>query len=394
MVGQPARAKLPSRLQIAPQMAILVGNPRLPPPDTMLDLMPDATAPAPDPARLPLPDAKAITPIAFVKAIMLAYERRGMSPAQALATAQITPELLANPAGRISALQMERISGAAMQELDDEGLGWFARRLPWGSYGMLARASISAPNLGVALQRWCRHHGLIADDIALKLTTVDGTATLVLSEQRDLQAMREFCLVSVLRNFHGLACWLIDSRIALSSARFAFAAPPHSAVYQVLFGAAAQYQCALTAITFNSLYLDLPLRRDEAALQQMLQRALPLTVLQYRRDRLLVQRVRQALRQQPANTHSAEDLAALLAMSARTLHRQLKEEGASLQALKDEVRQARALELLLRSSRPIKQVAMAAGFQNEKSFIRAFKGWTGQSPAELRHSQALTGGRT
>ena len=30
------------------------------------------------------------------------------------------------------------------------------------------------------------------------------------------------------------------------------------------------------------------------------------------------------------------------------------------------------------------QVAEAAGFENEKSFIRAFRGWTGQSPAEFR----------
>ncbi len=351
--------------------------------------MPDTTSSLSRPIHFTPPDPKAVTPIAFVKAIVLAYDRRGMSAGQALATAQITPDLLANPTARISALQMERISGAAMQELDDEGLGWFGRRLPWGSYGMLARASISAPNLGVALQRWCRHHGLIADDIALKLSVTGNTATLTLTEQRDLHAMREFCLVSVLRNFHGLACWLIDSRIALGSAGFAFAAPPHSDVYQVLFGAAAQFQCAQTAITFDSRYLALPLRRDEAALKHMLQRALPLTVLQYRRDRLLVQRVRQALRQHPSATHSAEALAALLALSPRTLHRQLKEEGASLQALKDEVRQARAFELLLRSNRPIKQVADAAGFQNEKSFTRAFKGWTGQSPAEFRSSKRL-----
>ena len=78
-------------------------------------------------------------------------------------------------------------------------------------------------------------------------------------------------------------------------------------------------------------------------------------------------------------------------MSARTLHRQLKEEGASLQALKDEVRRTRALELLLRTHRPIKQVAEAAGFQNEKSFMRAFRGWTGQSPAEFRHSGQFAG---
>ena len=79
-----------------------------------------------------------------------------------------------------------------------------------------------------------------------------------------------------------------------------------------------------------------------------------------------------------------EALASLLNVSTRTLHRQLKDEGATLQGLKDEVRRARATELLLRTNRPIKQVAAAAGFLNEKSFIRAFRGWTGQSPAEFR----------
>jgi len=62
----------------------------------------------------------------------------------------------------------------------------------------------------------------------------------------------------------------------------------------------------------------------------------------------------------------------------------LREEGASLQALKDEVRRQRAIELLQRTQRPIKQVAQAVGFVNEKSFIRAFKAWTGISPGEWR----------
>jgi AraC-like DNA-binding protein len=62
----------------------------------------------------------------------------------------------------------------------------------------------------------------------------------------------------------------------------------------------------------------------------------------------------------------------------------LKEEGASLQALKDTVRRDRATELLQRTNRPVKQVALAAGFRNEKSFIRAFKVWTGMSPGAWR----------
>jgi AraC-like DNA-binding protein len=107
-------------------------------------------------------------------------------------------------------------------------------------------------------------------------------------------------------------------------------------------------------------------------------------VLQYRRDRLLVEQVRQALANPAVASHTAETLAATLNMSPRSLHRQLQEEGASLQQLKDEVRFEKAKDLLLRTSKPIKQVAEASGFRNEKSFTRAFKEWSGQSPAEFR----------
>jgi AraC-like DNA-binding protein len=322
--------------------------------------------------------------MAFVKAIVLAYQRYGKDPQSALALAQIAPTDVAQPQARITALQMEQLSGAAMQELDDEALGWFSRRLPWGSYGMLARASISAPTLQLALQRWCRHHGLIAPDIALSLTVAGDIASISITEHTDLGALREFCLVSVLRNIHGLACWLVDSRIPLQAAQFPFAAPVHRDAYGILFSGPTAFEAGPASLRFDTRYLSLGLRRDEKALQQMLQHALPLTVLQYRRHRLLVQRVRQTLASQAQQTHSAEALATLLHVSPRTLHRQLKEEGASLQGLKDEVRQARAVDLLNRTDRPIKQVAEAAGFQNEKSFIRAFKGWTGRSPGEFR----------
>jgi AraC-like DNA-binding protein len=309
-----------------------------------------------------------------------------MSPEATLMAAQIAPELLVDPSARISAAQMERVSDAAMQELDDEALGWFSRRLPWGSYGMLARASISAPTMGVALKRWCRHHHLIADDITLTLSVAADTARLRITEQRDLGDLREFCLVSILRNFHGLACWLIDSRLDLQGAQFPFAAPAHSRVYEVLFPGSSSFSQDAAGIQFDARYLDLHLRRDEKALQQMLQHALPLTVHQYRRDRLLVQRVRQALVTHPEKTHNATDLASWLNVSCRTLHRQLKDEGATLQALKVEVRQSRARDLLLRTRQPIKQVSAAAGFQNEKSFIRAFQRWSGQTPNEFRRA--------
>lgn len=330
----------------------------------------------------------AATPMAFARAIVAAYRARGMAPDAVLRLAQITPAQLAQADRRITARQMEALSAAAMQELDDEGLGAFARRLPWGSYGMLARASLGAPDLGVALMRWCRHHGLLTDDIRLTLTTSGASASVTVEELRPLPAeVRELCLAFVLRNVHGLACWYVDSRIPLQAALFPFPAPAHADAYAHMFPAStlAFGESPHAALRFDAQYLKLPLRREEKALTQMLrQRALSLTVLQYRRDRLLVPQVRQALAAHPDRTHSAEALARLLNVSARTLHRQLKEEGASLQQLKDEVRLERARDLLLRTGKPVKQVAAAVGFRNEKSFARAFKARVGVTPGEFR----------
>jgi len=327
----------------------------------------------------------AATPMAFARAMVAAYKRYGQSPTMALKLAQITPTQLQQANGRMTARQMETLSGTAMRELDDEGLGAFSRRLPWGSYGMLARASLNAPNLGVALKRWCRHHGLIAPDVELKLAVAGDTAVISIDETHaELGAARELSLCFMLRNIHGLACWYIDSRIPLQETRLPYPAPAHFDAYRHIFPGALVFDAARAELRFDARYLPLPLRRDEKALQQMLQHALPVTVLQYRRDRLLVQQVRQVLSSNAGDAHSAGGVAKMLHVSARTLHRQLKEEGASLQQLKDEVRCARAKDLLNRTNRPVKQVAAAAGFRNEKSFIRAFQVWTGQTPANFR----------
>jgi len=333
-----------------------------------------------------LPASRAETPIAFIAAIVQAYTQRNLDPKQALQKAQIAPSLLHRPQARVTALQMEWMSEAAMRELDDEALGWFRRRLPWGSYGMLVRASLTAPTLGLALARWCRHHNLLTDDIRLNLHTSDGLAHIALHEAQDLKTLREFCTVSVLRNALGVACWLTDSRIPLTASEMRFSAPLHSDSYRVLFDGPVHFDAPHSQLSFDAGYLELPIRRDEAALQRMLQRALLLTVRPYRRDRLLVEKVRQTLAEHPAQCRNAQDLAAWLNLSTRTLHRQLQEEGARLQALKDSVRRDKAIDLLLRTQRPIKQIAAEAGFQNEKSFMRAFKGWTGRSPEAFRQN--------
>ncbi|MEF7613361.1 AraC family transcriptional regulator [Aquincola sp. MAHUQ-54] len=333
--------------------------------------------------------SRAVTPIAFVQALLCAYERYGRDPSEALRKAQITPAMLRRSETRISAEQMEVVSEYAMRELDDEALGWWQRRLPWGSYGMLARASLTAPQLGVALKRWFRHHRLVCDDLAITLDAARPLATVTLREDRaPWPGTRELCLVTTLRNIHGYASWLVDSRISLHAASFPYPAPPHAEAYRWMFDCPVRFDAEAASYSFDAQYLALPVKRDERAARLMLQRALPLTVRLYRRDRLLVQRVRELLARDPAAMINAEAVAAALNVSVRTLHRQLQGEGASLQALKDEARRVQAMELLARTRRPVKQIALAVGFSSEKSFARAFRQWTGASPSDVRRHGA------
>jgi AraC-like DNA-binding protein len=336
--------------------------------------------------RRPRPDRslRAETPMAFVRAIVLAYEKYGVDPCHALRLGGITPAQLRRPEARIDADRFEAVAITAMQQLDDEALGWFSRRLPWGSYGLLCRGSLGAPTLGVALARWCRHHRLLTQDILPALVVDRHGARLTLSEGRDLGPMREFCLLSSFRYVHGYACWLVNSRLPLREITFPFAPPPHASVFPLLFPGPVRFDAAEAAIHFDERYLTLSPMRDEHALSVMLQHALRLTVRQYRRDQLLVARVREQLADPRGGASTAETLADALHLSVRSLHRQLALEGTSLQAIKDAVHRDRALDLLGRTSLPVKQLARAVGFASEKSFARAFKLWTGESPSEHR----------
>lgn len=329
----------------------------------------------------------AVTPMAFVHAVLQAYAQRGIVPDAALQAAQIAPAALHDPQARITALQMEHLCGTAMRELDDEGLGWFSRRLPWGSYGLLARASISSPSLGLAIARWCRHHGLLAADITLQLQVDGRQARITLREERDLGELREFCVLSVLRNLHGFASWLVDKHLPVHQASFPYPAPAHADVYGRLFGAPVHFAAPMACIELDAQWLQLPVVRDETALNTMLQRALPLQVRPYKPAQPLVQQVRQVLAAHPQCLHTAASVCAQLHIAPRSLHRQLQAQGSSLQQLKDDVRQHRALHLLQRSDMPIKRIAQACGFAGEKSFIRAFHVWTGQAPGAYRQAQ-------
>ncbi len=102
-------------------------------------------------------------------------------------------------------------------------------------------------------------------------------------------------------------------------------------MYDLLFEAPVQFGAAVASLELDAALLQLPVLRDEQALNAMLQRALPIQVRPYTPGQPLVQRVRQALASHPQCGHTAASLCAQLHLAPRSLHRQLQQQGSSLQ---------------------------------------------------------------
>lgn len=84
---------------------------------------------------------------------------------------------------------------------------------------------------------------------------------------------------------------------------------------------------------------------------------------------------------------SVVDTACALGVSERTLRRQLSREGQSFRQLLDQARMEKAKQWLLESVLPVELLARQLGYGEPASFIRAFRRWTGTTPAAFRRQQ-------
>jgi AraC-like DNA-binding protein len=113
---------------------------------------------------------------------------------------------------------------------------------------------------------------------------------------------------------------------------FPYPQPAHVDDYALIFTEHSSFDAEQLVATFNANLLDLPIRRDEAALTAFLDGAPGKITTLYRRDREMVIRVRDLLRAALPDSLSLEEVADQLHLSPRTIHRRLEEEGSSFRA--------------------------------------------------------------
>lgn len=334
----------------------------------------------------------------------LAARPDGASTAQRLlGAAGIAETVLTDPAGRVGVVRYAELYNRLVVALDDEAFGLFAAPMRVGSFEFLCRSVLSAATLAEALDRAARFLRLVLPDLGVAIDQPKGgpaTLRLTLAIDSPLAARagddpaRVFAFEWLLRLLHALACWLVGRGLALDAVSFPYPRPRHADDYALIYTEHSSFLPPATesddpagrrlCARFSANLLDLPVRRDETALNAFLRDAPGKIALLYRRDRETVLRVRDVLRAALPELPTLAEVARRLNLSERTLHRRLEDEGSNFRTIRDALRRDLALSRLSKTQLPLSVIATELGYAEASAFYRAVIGWTGMAPSNYR----------
>lgn len=313
----------------------------------------------------------------------------GVPRAVLLRGVQVDESVLADPADVVPAsveLAVLRNLSSALAGRPSLGLE-LGGRYHVTAFGILGYALMSSRTVAEAMRLALRFLDL-SHIFTVPAVTVEGDDVVVELRAVDLPAdLARFLVERDVAAIHTVLSELVPGGVAFTSVELAFPEPASAQRWSEQLGVLPRFGAPRTAFRFAAADLshDLPQGNphSQALAEQMCR-----DVVARRRGRSgITEQVRIWItRNLPHLTEAGgmPQAAAALAMSERTLRRQLSSSGTAFQALLDEVRQALAEEMLDTGVMTVDDVAQRLGYAEASSFIHAFKRWHGETPAQFR----------
>ncbi|MEM6412223.1 MAG: AraC family transcriptional regulator ligand-binding domain-containing protein [Pseudomonadota bacterium] len=312
---------------------------------------------------------------------------RGLDMAQINAATGLTRTDLINPETRLPEVLAPTIWKLLGEAYPGQALALHAASAtPLTSMGQLAQAVKYAENLRSALQALVKYRTVVSDQLQADL--IESGSEAILQSYHPIDtidggygAEAGFgVLTRLVKEVLGEDDLLI---------RVAFVHQPFGALqdYETFFGVPVHFQQSHNALVFRRTALDLPTQRQDAYLFEYIQRNLNLLQDHWRlhdNPSKISQLYDAIARNAEVSEYSAEALAQQLNVSLRALQRQARNRGFTISQLLENARQAKARQLLTDPTLSVEAVSTQLGYSDDRAFRRAFKRWTGQSPAEFR----------
>lgn len=323
--------------------------------------------------------------VLVVRGILAELQKRGVDGQVWLRDSGVDHGALTDLRASVDLETWNHLLRRAMALLDDPGLGL---SIGFGdSEGMLQLLGymlLSSRTLQEAFELCQRYSALIVDDLRLDLVHVGQTTRFRYSfhsalTPESLRFSEEFTSALAFRiGKHHVP----DG--PLPELRFRQAPPPYRQRFDELFGCSVQFSCEHSEVIFDRGLLLQSQPHGDGQVIETLSGTADKLLREIHAKPALSERVRLVLSHEPElATIDAEQIAAKMGLNSRTLRRRLREEGANLRALIDESRMRAACMSLANPNTTIKDTAERLGYSEPSAFHRAFKRWTGKTPAEF-----------
>ncbi len=299
------------------------------------------------------------------------------------------PATAADPDARIAIELETALWDEAARRTGDAAFGLHAaERLQPGPFDVLDYAVRTAPTLRAALERLARYNRLV-HDVAV-FTVIDrGDVVRIEHALGGVPQSRhaaEFTLASLVV----VGAQLIGAPLRARAVELHPEAPARADEHARIFAVAPRFGAAVNALELERAALERPAPAADPALSAVIVRhAEALLGARPAPTARTAERVRRLI----ADTLGDGDvsltaIAARLRLSERSLQRRLADEDTTFDALVEELRRELALRYLGDPHVAIAEVAYLLGYSEPSAFHRAFKRWTGRTPAEARRHAA------
>jgi AraC-like DNA-binding protein len=308
-----------------------------------------------------------------------------VSAPNVLRRAGLPGDLLTRPSVRLAARDFHRFWEGLDAECEDPLLPLRLNRVIRSEqFSPVLFAALCSPDLQVAAQRVARYKALVAP-IRLDVEPHRSGLTIRLVWRDDLPPPPSSLVTTELLFIVTLARMgtrepITPARVT-TTARLAPAAASHFTEY---LGVTIRHGHA-HEVEFHREDATRPFLTSNDALWSTFEPHLRRRLTEIDTPAPLADRVRAVLLEAlPSGASEIGTIARRLAISPRSLQRQLEAEGASYRTILRDTRRALAEHYLRDTTMPPAEIALLLGFEEPHSFHRAFRAWTGRTPDGVR----------
>jgi AraC-like DNA-binding protein len=298
----------------------------------------------------------------------------------------IHPTQLEDPYARIShkqRLAIYRNARVLSKRTEIALLAGARQRL--SDYGIYGYAMLSSPTFGQALQLSLEHATMAGPAVRrISFRTENGLAILFSHDVHSLGDLLPFAAEFWRSSMTSLFTHVLEAPFPTKKMKFTYPRPQHWQLYERMFNCPVEFDSATMEWHFNAAVLEQPCPNANAITAQVCQQFCENVLAEGLVDNDLAHQIRSTCLDSSHRFPPANEIAAKLGLSLRTLHRRLSHNGLSYQGIIDDLRRSVAMEFLENSRLQIDQVAERVGFSDATSFRKAFKKWTGRPPSFYR----------